>query len=366
MLGVLRDFILAESPSTEKAPADRCAELIASEWRKRDARVELVPQKVRGNHIRIECKPAAAAKSSGQLLVLGHYDTVYGTGTLRKMPFRTSGQKIFGPGVFDMKAGIVQALFALDALLATRAPVHKQVVFLWTSDEEIGSESSRKLLESEAARSDAVFVLEPSLGPKGLLKTARKGVGEAQLTVQGKASHAGLAPEKGINAVHEISMQIARILKWNDLRRGVTVNADVVQGGTRVNVIAESARAVLDLRALRISDMQAIEKKLKALKPLLPGAKLEVTGGFSRAPLERKISAELFGRARKLASQMGLSLGEGTAGGASDGNFTAALGIPTLDGLGAVGDGAHSRHEHILARAMPERAALLAALLADS
>jgi len=366
MLDVLRAFTLAESPSTEKAPADRCAELIAAEWRKRDVRVELIAQKIRGNHIRIEWCPRVATKSSGQLLVLGHYDTVYGTGTLDKMPFRASGRKVFGPGVFDMKAGIVQALFALDALLATHAPIRKQIVFLWTSDEEIGSESSRKLLESEAARSDAVFVLEPSLGPKGLLKTARKGVGEAQLTVHGKASHAGLAPEKGVNAVHEMALQIARILEWNDLRSGITVNADIVQGGTRVNVIAESARAVLDLRALRISDMHAIEKKLKALKPLLRGAKLEVTGGFTRAPLERKISVELFGRAKKLAAQMGISLGEGTAGGASDGNFTAALGIPTLDGLGAVGDGAHSRHEHILARTMPERAALLAALFAGS
>jgi len=366
MLEVLHDFTLAESPSTEKAPADRCAELIAAEWRKRDVRVELIAQKIRGNHIRIDWRPPTATKSSSQLLVLGHYDTVYATGTLDKMPFRTSGPKVFGPGVFDMKAGIAQALFALDALLATQAPVRKQIVFLWTSDEEIGSESSRKLLESEAARSDAVFVLEPSLGPKGLLKTARKGVGEAQLTVQGKASHAGLAPEKGVNAVHELSLQIARILKWNDLRRGITVNADLVQGGTRVNVIAEGARAVLDLRALRISDMHAIEKKLKALKPLLRGAKLEVTGGFTRAPLERKISIELFGRAKQIASQMGIPVGEGTAGGASDGNFTAALGIPTLDGLGAVGDGAHSRHEHILARTMPERAALLAALLANS
>jgi len=366
MLAVLRGFTLAESPSTEKAPADRCAELIAAEWRKRDVRVELVLQKIRGNHIRIEWRPATATKSSGQLLVLGHYDTVYATGTLSKMPFHTSGSKIFGPGVFDMKAGIVQALFALDALLATHAPVRKQIVFLWTSDEEIGSESSRKLLESEAARSDAVFVLEPSLGPKGLLKTARKGVGEAEITVQGKASHAGLAPEKGINAVHEMALQIARILKWNDLRRGVTVNADVVHGGSRVNVIAETARAALDLRALRISDMHAIEKKLNALKPLLRGAKLEVNGGFTRAPLERKISVELFGRAKRLAAQMGISLGEGTAGGASDGNFTAALGIPTLDGLGAVGDGAHSRHEHILANTMPERAAVLAVLLASS
>jgi len=366
MLHVLREFTLAESPSTEKTPADRCAELIAAEWSKRDNRVALIPQKVRGNHIRVEWRPPAALESSGQLLVLGHYDTVYATGTLATMPFRTAGRKVFGPGVFDMKAGIVQALFALDALLATNAPVNKQIAFLWTSDEEIGSESSRKLLESEARRSDAVFVLEPSLGPKGLLKTARKGVGEAEIIVHGKASHAGLAPEKGVNAVHELALQIARILKWNDLRRGVTVNADVLRGGTRVNVIAEEARAKLDLRALRISDMHAIEKKLEALEPVLRGAKLEITGGFSRAPLERKASAELFARAKKLAAQMGIRLGEGTAGGASDGNFTAALGVPTLDGLGAVGDGAHSRHEHILASTMPERAALLAALLASS
>jgi len=365
MLQVLREFTLAESPSTEKASADGCADLIAAEWGKRGVGVALIPQKVCGNHIRVEWRPSAALKFSGQLLVLGHYDTVYATGTLATMPFRAVGGKVFGPGVFDMKAGIVQALFALDALLATNVPARKKIVFLWTSDEEIGSESSRKLLESEARRSDAVFVLEPSLGPEGLLKTTRKGVGEAEIVVHGKASHAGLAPEKGVNAVHELALQIAKILKWNDLRRGVSVNADVVRGGTRVNVIAEEAHAKLDLRALRVSDMHAIERKLKTLKPVLRGAKLEITGGFSRAPLERKVSAELFAHAKKLAAQMRIHLGEGTAGGASDGNFTAALGVPTLDGLGAVGDGAHSRDEHILANTMPERAAVLAALLAS-
>jgi glutamate carboxypeptidase len=220
------------------------------------------------------------------------------------------------------------------------------------------------LLESEAKRSDAVFVLEPSLGPKGSLKTARKGVGEAELIVQGKASHAGLAPEKGVNAVHELSMQIARILKWNDIKRGVTINADVIKGGTRVNVIAEHAKATLDLRALKSSDMRALEKKLKSLKPILRGAKLEVSGGFSRVPLERKLSAALFSKAQSLAKEMGIRLSEATAGGGSDGNLTAALGIPTLDGLGAVGDGAHSAKEHIIATKMPERAAVLAALLA--
>jgi glutamate carboxypeptidase len=240
------------------------------------------------------------------------------------------------------------------------------LVFLCTSDEEIGSDASRKLIETEARRSDAVFVLEPSLGPRGLIKTARKGVGEAELIVHGRASHAGLAPQEGINAVHELARQLTRIQEWNDLRRGVSVNADVIEGGTRVNVIAERARAVLDLRALHVADMQRLERRLHALRPILPGAKLEVRGGFNRAPLERKFSAALFAKAKSLAAQMGLSLGECTAGGGSDGNLTAALGVPTLDGLGAVGHGAHSANEHILINTMPVRAALLAALLLNS
>jgi glutamate carboxypeptidase len=222
---------------------------------------------------------------------------------------------------------------------------------------------TKRSAAAEARRSDAVFVLEPSLGPKGLIKTARKGVGEAELIVHGRASHAGLAPEEGINAVHELARQLQRIQEWNDLRRGVSVNADIIEGGTRVNVIAEHARAVLDLRALRVSDMRRLESKLHALRPILPGAKLEVRGGFNRAPLERKSSAALFAKAKSLAAQMGLSLGECTAGGGSDGNLTAAVGVPTLDGLGAVGHGAHSADEHILINTMPARSALLAALL---
>jgi glutamate carboxypeptidase len=265
-----------------------------------------------------------------------------------------------------MKAGLVQVLFAVDALCELRVEMRKRVVFLWTSDEEIGSDTSRDAIEREARRSDAVFVLEPSLGPKGLVKTSRKGVGEAELLVHGRASHAGLAPEKGVNAVHELALQIARIVKWNDPRRGVSVNADIVEGGTRTNVIAERARAVLDLRALTKADMRALEKRLRSLRPILPGARIEVRGGFNRAPLERRMSAALFVRAKMLAHQMGLELGECMAGGGSDGNLTAALGVATLDGLGAVGDGAHSDKEHAVLRAMPERAALLAALLATA
>ena len=365
MIRTLESFVRAESPSTEMAAVDACARLIAAEWRKRGVPVELLEQKHRGPHLRITWAPGKTEPRS-QLLVLGHYDTVYASGTLAKMPFRTAAGRVFGPGVFDMKAGIVQALFALDAIQRCGVALAKRLVFLWTSDEEIGSESSRRLLETEAKRSDAVFVLEPALGPKGLLKTARKGVGEAEIIVRGRASHAGLAPERGVNAIHELALQIVRVSEWNDLRRGISINAGLVAGGTRTNVIPDCARTVLDLRALRIDDMRSIDKRLRALRPILPGAKLEVRGGFNRAPLERKYSVDLFKRASSLAKQLGFTIGEGTAGGGSDGSLTAALAIPTLDGLGAVGDGAHSSGEYIVARTMPRRAALLATLLVNS
>jgi glutamate carboxypeptidase len=364
MLATLRRFVTAESPSLEKAAADRCCAIIAEHWNEHGARVERIAQKHRGDLLRI-AYASKEPRPKGQLLVLGHYDTVYSTGTLARMPFRVAGGKAYGPGTFDMKAGIVQALFALEALQQSEISLPKRLVFLWTSDEEIGSEAARKFFETEARRSDAVFVLEPSFGPRGLLKTARKGVGEAELIVHGRASHAGLAPQEGVNAIHELARQLARIERWNDLRRGVTINADVIEGGTRTNVIPERARAVLDLRALRVSDMRSLERRLHALRPFHRGARLEISGGFGRPPLERKMSATLFARAKALANQMNLTLGECTAGGGSDGNFTAALGIPTLDGLGAVGDGAHSSREHILINAMPQRAALLAALLAS-
>jgi glutamate carboxypeptidase len=362
MLSTLRRFVTAESPSLEKAAADRCCGIIAEAWNKSGARVERIAQKHRGDLLRITHSPDKS-RSLGQLLVLGHYDTVYSTGTLARMPFRIAGGKVYGPGTFDMKAGIVQALFAAQALRQSKISLRKRLVFLWTSDEEIGSEASRKFFEAEARRSDAVFVLEPAFGPRGLLKTARKGVGEAELIAHGRASHAGLAPEEGINAIHELARQLARLEKWNDFRRGVTINAGVIEGGTRTNVIAERARAVLDLRALHVFDMRSLERRLHALRPLHRGARLEITGGFDRPPLERKMSAALFARAKSLGNHMNLTLGECTAGGGSDGNFTAALDIPTLDGLGAVGDGAHSYREHIVINTMPQRAALLAALL---
>ena len=364
MLEALRELTTRESPSLEKVPTDHCCEFLAELWLQRGAIVEILKQEQRGNHLRIVWNPPAG-RAKSQLLVLGHYDTVYPSGTLAKMPFRVADGKAYGPGTFDMKAGIVQALFALDALREFPAPVERRLVFLWTSDEEIGSGTSRTLIEEEARRSDAVFVLEPALGPRGLLKTSRKGVGEAQLIVHGRASHAGLAPEKGINAIHELAEQITRIEKWNDIRRGITINADVISGGSRANVVADRAEAILDLRAWRQTDMRALEKRLHSLKPLHRGAKLEMHGGFDRPPFERKHSAALFARAKSIAKSLGIALGEAAAGGGSDGNFTAALGVPTLDGMGAVGDGAHAIHEHVVVNAMPQRAALLAGLLAS-
>lgn len=362
MLSVLRRFVLCESPSLEKAAADRCCGVIASEWKKRNVRLERIANRHHGDSLRITWWPHKS-RPQGQLLVLGHYDTVYASGTLAKTPFRVIGGKAYGPGTFDMKAGIVQALFALEALQKFGRSLQKRVVFLWTSDEEIGSDASRKVIESEAKRSDAVFVLEPAFGARGLLKTERKGVGEAEIIAHGRASHAGLAPEQGVNAIEELAQQISRIHGWRDLGRGTTVAACIIDGGTRTNVIPERARAVLDLRALKISDMRRLEQRLRALRPILPGARLEIRGGFSRPPLERKVSSALFAHAKSLAAQIGFALAECSVGGGSDGNFTAALGVPTLDGLGAVGDGAHSTHEHVIVRSMPERAALLAALL---
>jgi glutamate carboxypeptidase len=362
MTRLLGQFVRAESPSFDKAGVDSFGAIVAAECRKRGAKVTVLREEKRGNHIRAEWRPPGKT-GAGQVLVLGHLDTVYEAGTLARMPFRISRGRAYGPGVFDMKAGIVIALFGIDALAAVSAMPRKRVVFLWTSDEEIGSGTSRGLIEREARRSDAVLVLEPALGSSGCVKTARKGVGEIEIVATGRAAHAGLNPEDGVNAINEITRQIARISSWNQPSRGITVSAGLVEGGTRTNVVPETARVVVDVRASHASDMRALERKFRALRPILRGAKLQIRGGFNRPPLERKASAALYGAARLLASEMGVTLGEASVGGGSDGNFTAALGVPTLDGLGAIGDGAHSTGEQILIRAMPQRAALVAGLL---
>jgi glutamate carboxypeptidase len=363
MTRLLGRFVRAESPSFDKPSVDRFGAMVAAECRRRGANVTRLRQKKSGDHIRAEWNPRDG-KGKGQILALGHLDTVYGLGELARMPFRVSRGRAYGPGVFDMKAGIVIALFAMDALAATKVKLPERVVFLWTSDEEIGSGTSRRFIEREALCGDAVLVLEPSLGPRGSVKTSRKGVGEIEIVATGRAAHAGLNPQDGVNAIEEIARQIARISQWNEPSRGTTVSAGVVEGGTRTNVVPESARVLVDVRASRESDMRTLERKFRSLRPILRGAKLEIRGGFNRPPLERKASAALYSTARALASEMGIALGEASVGGASDGNFTAALGIPTLDGLGAIGEGAHSPAENILVHKLPERAALLAGLLA--
>jgi glutamate carboxypeptidase len=364
MVRLLGEFVRCESPSHDKAAVDRFGRMVAREWRRRGAKVRILRQTGRGDHVRAELW-LGEGRPAGQILILGHLDTVYPIGTLANVPFRVADGRAWGPGTFDMKCGIVLALAAADALRAVGARPRKRLVFLWTSDEEIGSETSRREIEREARRSNAVLVLEPSLGRDGRLKTARKGVGTAEIIVTGRAAHAGIDPGAGVNAVHELALQIARLAKMNDSRGGITVQATVIAGGTVSNVVPDHARAEVDIRYTRLADAPAIDRKIRGLRPILKGAGIEVRGGVNRPPLERTAGVrELFQRAQSLAREIGSTLGEGSTGGGSDGNFTAALGVPTLDGLGAVGDGAHSPREHVVIRALPKRAALLAGLLA--
>jgi len=364
MLRVLRQFVCCESPSNEKHAVDRMAGIAAQEWRKRSANTRIVRQTNRGNHVRAEISQNPR-RGAGQVLVLGHLDTVYPLGTLERMPFRIAGGRALGPGTFDMKAGLVIALAAVDALKACGIRPQRRLVFFWNSDEEIDSGSSRPFIEREARRSDAVLVLEPAAGPKGNLKTGRKGVGTAEIIVTGRSAHTGLNPQTGINAVHELALQTERLMKMNEPRRGTTIQVTVVNGGTASNVVPEFARAQVDLRIAKMADARRLEKKLHGLRPILKGARIEVRGGINRPPLERTPAGlKLFHHAQSLMREMGVEIGEMVVGGGSDGNFTAALGISTLDGLGAVGNGAHSPEEHVLIHSLPERAALLAGLLA--
>ncbi len=363
MLALLRSFVEIESPSHDKAAVDRLVQLVAAEWKDRGAEVEVLKQSRWGNQI--IAKLPFRKKFGGQILVLGHLDTVYPIGTLAKTPFRIRGNRAWGPGTFDMKSGPVMALAAADALRVLELFPRRDITLLWTSDEEVGSSASRSVIEREARKSEAVLVLEPAFGPAGCLKTARKGVGEAKLIVTGRSAHAGVDPQNGVNAVHELALQITRLLKLNNPSRGTTVQANVIEGGTVTNVVAAQASAFVDVRVARLADGRVLNRKLHALRPILSGANLKVIGGINRPPMEKTPrSRTLFAHAQKLAAEMGVKLGEASTGGGSDGNFTAAVGAPTLDGLGAIGDGAHSPREHVLISSLSERAALLTALLA--
>jgi glutamate carboxypeptidase len=304
------------------------------------------------------------AKGRESVLLLGHFDTVYDVGTLQTMPWREAKGRLYGPGVFDMKSGIAQMMFALWAAREVRGGLPRPVTVLLVSDEEGGSESSRALTEKIARQCAAVLVCEPS-GPGGALKTARKGVGSFLMKITGQAAHSGLDFEKGQSAILELAHQIQAISRLTDLKRGVTLNVGVVRGGTRTNVIAAEAVAEVDLRIAKKADGAVMENKVRGLRPVNPKCRIEIEGGINRPPMERtKQVVALYVLARKIARELGFPLAEIAVGGGSDGNFTGGIGIPTLDGLGAVGEGAHAPHESIIAAELPRRAALLAGLIA--
>jgi len=359
LLDFIEALVAIESPSDDPGAVNRCGAELASRLEALGGAVTRVSSSTAGDHLR-----ASFGSGSRQILLLGHFDTVWPIGQLATMPLKREAGRLYGPGVFDMKAGIGLATLATRAVLDTGGLNDCQVVMLWTTDEEIGSTTSRALIEAEAKRSAAVLVFEPSL-PGGGLKTSRKGVGQFEMRVRGVSAHAGLDPGKGISAVRELARQIIAIDDLQDPASGVTVTVGVIEGGTRANVVPAEARAIIDARAVTRADADRVERVMKALSPHLPGAHVTVTGGFDRPPLERTADViRLFQAAQAVAKDMGLTLEEGSAGGGSDGNFTAALGVPTLDGFGAVGDGAHALHEHVEIDALAPRATVIAGLVA--
>ena len=347
-----------ESPTTDKAAVDACGQELARRLETLGGRVTRLPRETAGDHLLAEF-----GCGREQILILGHFDTVWPVGQLARMPLRLEDGRLHGPGVYDMKAGLAIGMLAVQAAFELELVRDRRVTVLLTSDEETGSHSSRQAIEDEGRRSRAALVLEPAL-PDGAVKTFRKGVGEFRLDVEGVAAHAGVDPGKGASAIHEMARQIVALEALRDEARGVSVNVGLVEGGTRSNVIAERASAVIDLRLPTRADAERAEAALRALRPVDPRTRIALTGAVNRYPFERtEAVARLFGLARGLAAEMGLALTEAGTGGASDGNFTAALGVPTLDGLGAVGDGAHALHEHVVVDSLPERAALVAGLL---
>lgn len=360
MLALLQRMVEIESPSDNKAAVDELGAFLAQAFQEEGAQVKIHPASAYGNHLQIDCPGSADHKP---VMLLGHFDTVWPLGTLAKMKFRVEDGRARGPGVLDMKAAIMMTIFALRALRQTQAK-HRPVVILLDTDEEVGSASSRPIIEAIARQCEAVLVLEPGQGPQGFLKTSRKGVGNFTIRVHGHASHAGVDFEKGQSAIVELSHQILEIIRFVDPARGITVNPGVIQGGTRTNVVAAEARVEVDIRVARLADTRELEQKFARLRPMNPRCRLEVTGGLNRPPMERTPhTVRLLHMAQELGRELGMDLGESATGGGSDGNFTAALGIPTLDGLGAVGEGAHAVHESIVVEELPKRIALLAGLI---
>jgi glutamate carboxypeptidase len=351
-------LVALESPTTDKGAVDRCGAALAVRLEAIGGRVSRLTRTDRGDHVLAEFGCGAS-----QILLLGHFDTVWPVGQLDRMPLIRSGGRLHGPGVFDMKAGIAIAMLATRALLETEAKANHRIVMLWTTDEEVGSESSRAAIEEEARRSRAVLVLEPSL-PGGAVKTSRKGCGSYQVIVRGVAAHAGIEPQKGASAVQELAHQILRVNALQDLARGISVNVVQVSGGLRSNVIPDEARATVDVRVPTAAAAAEIDAGFRALRAVDGRTTIEAIGGIDRPPLERSSHVRrLYNQASEVERELGRELAEGGTGGGSDGNFTAALGIPTLDGLGAIGEGAHALHEHVDIETLADRAALVAGLI---
>ena len=358
VLETTESLAAVESPTDDKAAVDRCGAALESRLQAIGGRVTRLTRADRGDHLLAEFGCGAS-----QVLLLGHFDTVWPVGQLDRMPLTRSGGRLHGPGVFDMKAGIAIAMLATRALLEAGPKIDHRIVMLWTTDEEIGSGSSRAAIEDEARRSRAVLVLEPSL-PGGAVKTSRKGCGQYEMLVRGVAAHAGIDPSKGASAIHELAHQICRLYRLPKQWTGLSLNVGTIAGGTRANVVAEEARAVIDVRAATRSEANMFDGVVRRQIPRDPRTQIEVSGGFDRPPLERTEHVKrLYEQARDVARELGQELGEGGTGGGSDGNFTAALGVPTLDGLGAVGDGAHALHEHVDIESLADRAALVAGLI---
>lgn len=363
-VALLRQLVEIESPSDSKLAVDRLSAFVAAKFEALGGHAKFHKSTEFGDHLQVDF---AGRRGGKPVLLLGHCDTVYPLGTLSTMPCRIADGRMFGPGVLDMKSGIALMLAAVGSLLDGHAELARPVTVFMVSDEEVGSASSRRITESLAIRSAAVLVLEPSYGPRGAVKTARKGVGEYTLKVTGVAAHSGLDFEKGQSAIVELARQISEISKLVDRKRGLTLNVGLIQGGTRVNVVPAEATARLDVRIARMKDAAGIDRALRSFKPFNRKCKLEISGEINRPPMERTAGvAALLGKAVGIAKQLGWKLEEAAVGGGSDGNFTAGLGIPTLDGLGGVGEGAHAQHESIVLSELPRRAALLAGLIQDA
>lgn len=364
LAALLLELVAAESPSTDVGSERAALRLVAGELGRADYQARLVAGRGSGDHL--FAVPRARRRHAAHQLVVGHVDTVWPAGTLQRMPARVEDGRLYGPGAYDMKGGLVQLVFALRALRALGAePTVTPVVFL-NADEENGSGDSRRWIRLLARGADRAFVLEPPEGSAGRLKTCRKAVGRFRVTIRGRAAHAGTSPEEGVSAILELARQVERLFALNDPEHGITVNVGTIDGGLRPNVIAPEAEALVDVRAPTRAAARALEVALRNLAPTRPGLAIEVEGGFGRPPMPPTDgNRALARRAQALGRALGLSLAEAPlVGGGSDANFTSEL-TPTLDGLGALGDGAHAADEHVVVSALAERAALLALLLLE-